>query len=114
MGLRDSKSVLRSARDEPTPSVQVPMPGDEEHSSMDIQEMKAGHSIEHWLNEVSAAAQERKGAGIVPVAKDTDEVKVVRLESRGGDPLVRLSKEKSVIEALNCAQSKDRMELCGR
>lgn len=53
MESQDSKSVVRPARDEPIPPVQVSMPGDDEYSATAIRSKKARHSIEHWVNMVN-------------------------------------------------------------
>lgn len=45
--LLDPESFFRSAREEPAPSVQVPMPEDDEHSSVATQGEKAGNRLKH-------------------------------------------------------------------
>lgn len=87
------ESILRIARDEPIPSIQVPMLGNDEDSSVATQEKKARNRFEQWLQKASSATDEER-AGKVPAPTGPDEVKEISLESEGGDGVVWLSEVK--------------------
>lgn len=95
-GLRGPQSVLLLAKDEPIPSVQVTMPGDDEHSSVAIKGHKAGDRLEHWIQK-AGTAQPSEEAEKAPAATDTDEVEYTSPENNGGNRVVQLSEAKTTI-----------------
>lgn len=57
IGAIDQENCLRSTREEPSPSLPAPMPGDDERSSLVTQGKKDGNRLEHWLQKVDFALQ---------------------------------------------------------
>lgn len=96
VGLSVPESVFRSSGEEPNPSGQEKLPGDDKHP-IAVRRDGTENRLEHWLYKVSTA-QKRDAAGKAPVATDTNDVEDVGTANKNGDRLVRLSEVKSMID----------------